>query len=187
MTDSVALWIDEVHRYNKRLHLASPGMLCRMEEEAQRCMDLLEDVHEGMMVDLGSGSGLPAIPYKIMHPDAYLYMMERSEKRCAFLRHVIDLLGLERIEVMEDDPVRQPARRFDAIMTRAFSPRAELEGILKGILNPGGRFYYMGTNVSQGFCAEFFTKTTHRSTRGLYLETFEFRPGELGPGEIRPR
>jgi len=53
------------------------------------------------VVDVGSGAGFPGIPLKIMRPEIELYLLEPSKKKSAFLRHVIWLLTLKKIEVIE--------------------------------------------------------------------------------------
>ena len=52
-----------------------------------------------MLVDVGSGSGSPAIPLKISVPGVDLVMVESRIRKSAFLRDAIRLVGLERAEV----------------------------------------------------------------------------------------
>ena len=53
------------------------------------------------VADIGSGAGFPGIPIKIVRPEIDLYLIEPSEKKCAFLRNIIRQLGLKKIEVIE--------------------------------------------------------------------------------------
>jgi len=53
------------------------------------------------VADVGSGAGFPGIPIKIMRPEIEMYLIEPSGKKAAFLRHIIGILRLEKIEVME--------------------------------------------------------------------------------------
>jgi 16S rRNA (guanine527-N7)-methyltransferase len=53
------------------------------------------------VADIGSGAGFPGIPINIVRPEIDLYLIEPSEKKCAFLRNIISQLDLKKIEVIE--------------------------------------------------------------------------------------
>ncbi|HDP24441.1 MAG TPA: hypothetical protein ENN34_03260 [Deltaproteobacteria bacterium] len=145
MQDQIRLWIEEIRRYNTRLHLVSPVFLRDLEYHVLDCMELLEQVREPELADLGSGSGLPGIPYKIVHPDSRVTLIERSAGKSTFLQHVIDLLGLADIEVLQTDPLCARIGPYEAVISRAFSPQKNLEKALLRILVTNGRFYYIAT------------------------------------------
>ncbi|MBI2849204.1 MAG: 16S rRNA (guanine(527)-N(7))-methyltransferase RsmG [Chloroflexi bacterium] len=46
------------------------------------------------VVDIGSGAGLPAIPIRVARQDIHLSLIESSQRKIGFLRHVINLLNL---------------------------------------------------------------------------------------------
>src|SRR5436853_71284 len=46
------------------------------------------------VADVGSGGGLPAIPFALLRPDASLTLFETRAKRVAFLRTAIRELGV---------------------------------------------------------------------------------------------
>ena len=52
------------------------------------------------ILDVGSGSGIPAIPLKIYFPTSRFYLLESRRKRANFLRNVIRKLNLEDITVI---------------------------------------------------------------------------------------
>ena len=56
---------------------------------------------EVRIADIGSGAGFPGIPIKIIRPEIEIYLVEPSRKKSAFLRHVINHIGLKGIEVIE--------------------------------------------------------------------------------------
>jgi 16S rRNA (guanine527-N7)-methyltransferase len=56
---------------------------------------------EPRIADAGSGAGFPGIPLKIMRPQTEIYLIEPSQKKTAFLRHVIRRLAMEKIDVIE--------------------------------------------------------------------------------------
>jgi 16S rRNA (guanine527-N7)-methyltransferase len=56
---------------------------------------------EPRIADAGSGAGFPGIPVKIMRPQTEIYLIEPSQKKTAFLRHIIRRLAMDKIEVIE--------------------------------------------------------------------------------------
>jgi 16S rRNA (guanine527-N7)-methyltransferase len=152
-----------VKRYNRRLHLVSSSMEKELKDEVRDTMDLLGHISEPEMADLGAGSGFLSIPYKIMNPSSTVSLIERGRKKCDFLRHVIDLLGLQGIEVIEADPLKQPVKPFRAVMSRAFSPRATLVKTVSKVIAVPGRFYYFEAGLPEPFINPRFEKQGHFS------------------------
>jgi len=166
MHKDVLRWIQEIRAYNRVLHLMSEVMIDDLEDDVFNTMKLLEYIQEPVIADLGSGSGLPAIPYKIMYPQSLLIMIERSQKKATFLRHVIDTLHLENIELIGEDPLAtELPRRFDAIMSRAFSPMETLEKVVIAATRPGSRLYYLSTGRTTPIHCQGFSLTDHHEQR----------------------
>lgn len=163
MEDRIAAWILEVRKYNKRLHLVSNAMEKNLEAAVLTTMDLLGHISEPEIADLGAGSGFLSIPYKIMNPSSGVALIERSRKKCDFLRHVIDLLKLQNIEVIETDPLKGPVRQFHAVMSRAFSPRETLVEAVVKIMSAQGRFYYFEAGALRPIDHPRFEKQEHFS------------------------
>lgn len=173
MPPALELWIREIRRYNPRLHLVGPGMLADFERHVQACLPLLEAIPEPELADIGSGSGLPAIPYLLLHPAARVTLIERSGKKCLFLRHVADLLELPLVNVCEADPLTGTLAPFPAVMSRAFSPKHTLDAVVRRILEPGGRFYALGTETpSLGSDFRAIGVPIENAGVGLYRYTF---------------
>ena len=100
MDERLNAWIRELRLYNGKLHLMGPSMLTGIEDELEVMLPLLMRIKEPVLADLGSGSGLPGIPYKILHPDSHICLIERSVKKCTFLQHVIESLNLLGVEIL---------------------------------------------------------------------------------------
>ena len=60
----------------------------------------IEAIPNKTILDVGSGSGIPAIPLKIYFPRSRFYLLESRRKRANFLRNVIRKLNLEGISVI---------------------------------------------------------------------------------------
>jgi 16S rRNA (guanine527-N7)-methyltransferase len=83
-------------RWNERLHLVAP---CEPEEFASR--HVLESLlilrfllPRTVVIDVGSGAGLPIIPCLIARPDLSATMIESSQKKSVFLREALNQLGI---------------------------------------------------------------------------------------------
>lgn len=145
MDDKLNAWIKELRHYNGKLHLMGPAMLDGIEDALDVMLPLLKHIDEPVLADLGSGSGLPAIPCKILHPDSRIYMIERSAKKCTFLRHTIEVLGLDGVEILQSDPLIMDIGKFDAVVARSFSPLLTLRQVCHKMLRDNGRLYYLFT------------------------------------------
>lgn len=72
--------------------------------------------------DIGSGGGLPGIPLAAAFPEISFTLVERMEKRCGFLQHCKEELGLENISVLKEQAEFVEQKSFDIVTFRAFRP-----------------------------------------------------------------
>jgi 16S rRNA (guanine527-N7)-methyltransferase len=93
------------------------------------------------LLDLGSGAGLPALPIKITYPEVAVTLVESVKKKASFLRHIIRLLALNKIDVIdrriEELPVSYQAM-FNVVTARAFTDMKSVLSIGVPFLKPGG-------------------------------------------------
>ena len=76
------------------------------------------------LLDMGSGAGFPGLPLKIAYPRIDLTLLEATAKKTAFLRHVVDKLRLESVDVVtgraeEEAHETEMRERFGAVVSRA--------------------------------------------------------------------
>jgi 16S rRNA (guanine527-N7)-methyltransferase len=96
------------------------------------------------LVDVGSGPGLPGIPLAIARPDLSVTLLDSSHKKCAFLRQARTELRLANVEVVcERVENWVPERRFDAVVSRAFSDLADFVAQAAHLVAPGGQLIAM--------------------------------------------
>jgi len=105
---------------------------------------LLEEKGESIC-DVGSGGGLPGIVLAILLKERNFVLVERSAKRCGFLRNVVSLCNLsDRVEVVEKD-LKEIKQKFSIVTFRAVSPLQDIVKDLKSIVKEGGIiFAYKG-------------------------------------------
>ena len=99
--------------------------------------------HEGRFVDIGSGSGFPAIPLALLRPAAFLTLTESVHKKVLFLRQAQRELSLVNIEILEGrfENLALP-RSFDMATVRALPRLMILMPRIHEVVKPGGKIIY---------------------------------------------
>ena len=95
------------------------------------------------VIDLGSGAGFPGLPLKILRPEIQLTLVESVGKKAAFLRHIVQVLGLTGVEVLnqrvealgQDQEYRES---YDWALARALAPLPTLAEYLLPFVRVGG-------------------------------------------------
>lgn len=77
------------------------------------------------IADIGSGGGLPGIPLATVFPEYNFTLVERMDKRCAFLENCAAICGLKNVSVMKKEAEKVPPESFDIATFRAFRPLDE--------------------------------------------------------------
>lgn len=90
-----------------------------------------------VILDVGSGVGLPGIPLSIVMPDTRFALLDRSGRRVDLMSRVARMLDLPNIEVVHGD-IADWQIPVDGIVSRAsLSPEQALVSFSR-ILGPGG-------------------------------------------------
>jgi 16S rRNA (guanine527-N7)-methyltransferase len=94
--DRLAVYVDLLLRWNKGVNLTGAGSPeVVWKEHLIDAVPLAAHVPAGSrVVDVGSGGGLPAIPFAVLRPDVSVLMVEPRVRRGAFLRTAVRELGL---------------------------------------------------------------------------------------------
>jgi 16S rRNA (guanine527-N7)-methyltransferase len=94
-----------------------------------------------VVVDVGSGAGLPGIPLALARPDLRITLLEPMARRVAWLTEVIDELEIA-VRVhrgrAEDTAVCSALGGRDVVTARAVAPMGRLAGWTLPLLRPGG-------------------------------------------------
>ena len=140
-----------VEALNASLHLTSAGDRERLELHAVDSLSLLPYVSLGKeqgLLDIGSGGGFPALPL-LLCGFGKGQLIERSTKKCDFLRMVIARLDLPDVVVVEGEfPRVGKASEACCITARAVERPAKVLGSVLKCLREGAVFLcQMGGDV----------------------------------------
>jgi 16S rRNA (guanine527-N7)-methyltransferase len=139
--------------------------------------DLL--IGEGILLDVGSGNGFPAIPLAILHPGIRLVLVEASERKSAFLLTVLREAGLKAAQVV----TRRACRRADLtpwlpvrwLTYRGVKIGDALSGTGPDLLVPGGRMIsFVAADEAVRLAAD----------PPIGLRWIESRPLPMSPGDV---
>jgi 16S rRNA (guanine527-N7)-methyltransferase len=113
-------------------------------------------------IDVGSGGGSPAIPLKVLRPQARLTMVESKGRKAAFLREAVRTLELHGTEVLSDrlENLSASLGPADLVTVRAVRVDADLLSACRGALREGGALLlFQSTAVSTQVSASGFRPT----------------------------
>jgi 16S rRNA (guanine527-N7)-methyltransferase len=146
LADKLLAYYDLLTRWNRKINLTS---IDDVDEAIDRL--LLEPLvairhfpaQVRRLMDIGSGGGSPAIPFKLALPDVSLTMVEAKARKSAFLREAIRQLGLEGAQVETaryEELLARPElhEAHDIVSLRAVRTEARVLTTLQAFLASGG-------------------------------------------------
>ena len=97
------------------------------------------------IIDIGTGAGFPGVPLKILLPQPRLVLIEPTTKKTAFLRHIINKLELENIEILNSGAEEAAhlslyREQFALVLSRAVALLPALVELTLPFCRIGGRF-----------------------------------------------
>lgn len=113
-------------------------------------IDDLEPVAGGavIVIDIGSGAGLPGVPIAIARPEVQVTMLETTGKKAEFIGGCIDALGLENARVIQQraETLGQDTEhrgKYDAAVSRAVGAMPLVLEYSLPLVREGGRVLAM--------------------------------------------
>lgn len=96
-----------------------------------------------VLLDVGSGAGVPGLPLKIARPDLRVTLLEATGKKARFLEHMTGLLELNDVRVVNaraEDAAHRPEHReaYDVVVARALAPLPVLVELCLPFARVGG-------------------------------------------------
>lgn len=153
----VSVYIDALLEWNQRMNLTAvterSSIMERHIADSLALLPVMETTYANYnetrvldnmkVVDVGSGAGLPGIVLAIARPSWEFTLMESLQKRCNFLDHVIEALGLSNIKVIRaraEDAGHEVSCReaFDVAVARAVAEMRILVELCLPLVRVGG-------------------------------------------------
>ncbi len=143
-THKLDIFLDELEEWNKKLNLT--GLSSRQSIINELLIDSMMPTsfmpNDGNLLDIGSGAGFPAIPIKICKPSLKCQLMEPNSKKISFLKQIIRIAKLEKIEVIrgriEEEKGLLHPEGYDVITSRGLAPLPQFLTWGAPHLAPGG-------------------------------------------------
>lgn len=136
---------EELFKWNKKINLTAITNPFQIAEkhfiDSLLCCGQIKKGSK--VIDIGSGGGFPGLPIKFFLPETSISLVDSSQKKVNFLKHVIRTCSLDkieavhtRIESLKDN--KKYAIQYDYVVSRAFTQIPAL--IEKGlpVLKNGG-------------------------------------------------
>ena len=125
-----------------------------IESVKKHLLDSLSIIHfiqPGLLLDVGSGAGLPGIVIAIMKPETEVFVLDSVGKKCRFMQVVKSELTLENLIVVNSRVESfKPKEYFSQIASRAFAEASKTIQLTKHLLEENGRYLLMkGSNVDE--------------------------------------
>lgn len=128
--------VRDLEGIQRRHFLESAALIPVLEQEGF-------PIRERSLIDVGSGTGVPGIPLKIIEPSIQLTLVEAKHRKAEFLSALLPELGLgdvtvvsKRAEVVARDP--QHREQYDMAVAKALAPLRTLAELTLPFVRMGG-------------------------------------------------
>jgi 16S rRNA (guanine527-N7)-methyltransferase len=154
--------LDLIRAWNRLVSVVSEGDLAFLED--RHLIDsislvpvLLSFVPQGgLVLDIGPGAGFPAIPLAVILPEREFVLVERSDKKCGFLRKVQGALGLHNVTLVSGAFPRAAEGLRPAVITaRAVETPVKVMEAMERFIEDGA-VYVCQTGRAEGILGEKF-------------------------------
>lgn len=151
------LFFKELLTWNRTVNMTAvtdPG-----DFAVKHFLDSLSPLHfaslvRGNVLDLGTGGGFPGIPLKILRPELKFVLIEKSQKKSAFLHTVLGKLAIQGVRILTrriEETANDPELRgsFETVLARALAKPEAAFRLAAPFLKPGGKFILYSTGRSE--------------------------------------
>lgn len=150
--DKFQVYKDLLQEWNEKIDITT--IIDDVEVDQKHFLDSLTLVATGLfdgrkkIIDIGTGGGFPGLPLKIYNDELEVSLMDSLNKRINFLDHVIDRLGLDKIQAIhgraeELSRTEDYREAYDICVSRAVARLNTLVEYCLPFVKEGGYFVSM--------------------------------------------
>lgn len=100
--------------------------------------------------DIGTGAGFPGLVLKIVYPDIKMDLLDATNKKCNFLKIVVDTLKLDNVNIINrraEEYSNECREKYDVVVSRAVAPLKHLLEYSIPLLKVDGLFIALKSNI----------------------------------------
>ena len=108
------------------------------------------ELNNQSLCDIGTGAGFPGMILKIAFPNLNVTLVDATEKKCKFLKMVIDKLNLKGIEVINaraEEYSKEKREIYDIVTSRAVAPLKHLLEYSIPLVKVDGTYIAMKSDI----------------------------------------
>ena len=151
-TDQLLAYHELMGKWNKVYNLSAiRDPIESIKKHFLDSLSIVPFIRPGLLLDVGSGAGLPGIVIAIMRSNTNVFTIDSVGKKCRFMQTVKTELSLDNLSVIND---RVESFNYDEsfpqIVSRAFSSTIDTIEKTRHLISSDGRYLLMkGDNLNK--------------------------------------
>ena len=151
-TDQLLAYHELIGKWNKVYNLSAiRDPIESIKKHFLDSLSIVPFIRPGLLLDVGSGAGLPGIVIAIMRSNTNVFTIDSVGKKCRFMQTVKTELSLDNLTVIND---RVEGFNYDEsfpqIVSRAFSSTIDTIEKTRHLISSDGRYLLMkGDNLNK--------------------------------------
>lgn len=151
-TDQLLAYHELIGKWNKVYNLSAiRDPIESIKKHFLDSLSIVPFIRPGLLLDVGSGAGLPGIVIAIMRSNTNVFTIDSVGKKCRFMQTVKTELSLDNLSVIND---RVESFNYDEsfpqIVSRAFSSTIDTIEKTRHLISSDGRYLLMkGDNLNK--------------------------------------
>lgn len=139
----------ELQKFNKVINLVSSKTMLHADaihfaDSIKASIAIHQKVNKNnYLYDIGSGNGFPGLIYAVLYPDQRIILLDSDQRKCEFLKHVVEALGLMNVVVQNKKIEHCPPESIEQAVCRGYSPLPRALLSLRKVVKRGGSIFHL--------------------------------------------